>query len=211
MIRYSRIRFGSILVLVAVFLLIAGCIQQSGAGTFPTTPSTSPASLPATLNPDDVKNQVSSFIAPYTGEIDYVISLYRWYWATSLAAGYAREIDGQTLSTAIREGPDSKAFATILEQLRALKAQDSRIAFVYTVEQQNGTVRFLIDADYGLPEGSDFLSAYPDAADELKKPVTAPIAAGPYTDSWGTFISGYAPVDMGSDKTRVVLGVDFRL
>jgi hypothetical protein len=192
MIRDSRLKSGIILILVAAFLLFAGCIQQPGVGTPTTTPTSPPATSTAvaTATPDlqDTKTQVAS-----------------------LAAGYAREIDGDTLSTAIRDGPNSTAFATALGQLRAFKANDSRVVYVYTVEQENGTVRFLIDADYGLPDGSEFLSAYPDAPAELKNPVTAPIGVGPYTDSWGTFISGYAPVNTGSNATIVLVGVDFRI
>jgi hypothetical protein len=175
-----------ILILLVVFstMLIAGCTRQQPVKP---APNASPAAA-ATPNLQDLKNQ-----------------------AALLAAASAREIDGNTLATAIREGPNSTAFATVLGQLKAFKTNDSRIVYVYTVEQQNGTVRFLIDANYGLSDGSEFLSAYPDAPAELKNPVTAPIGVGPYTDSWGTFISGFAPINYSSNATIVLLGVDFRV
>lgn len=189
--RCERLGCGIILILFSVLLMSAGCTQQPGTGT----PAATPAITQATPSP-------SAAATPDLQEMKAQ--------AAALAAGYAREINGTLLATAVREGPNSTAFATVLGQLRALKARDSRLAYVYTVEQQDGTVRFLIDADYDLPDGSEFLSAYPDAPAELKSSVTAPIGVGPYTDFWGTFISGYAPVDTGSNATIVLVGVDFR-
>ena len=56
-----------------------------------------------------------------------------------------------------------------------------------------------------------YIPEYPDAPAELKGPVTAPIGVGPYTDQWGTFISGFAPVDTGSNVTVILIGVDTRV
>ena len=42
-------------------------------------------------------------------------------------------------------------------------------------------------------------------------PITAPIAVGPYTDEYGTFISGFAPVDIGSNTTVILVGVDYQV
>ena len=69
-------------------------------------------------------------------------------------------------------------------------------------------VWFVVDSHYGLPEASQYLEVYTDAAPELMTPVTAPIGAGPYTDRWGTFYSGYAPVQTGENAPVFLIGVD---
>jgi hypothetical protein len=74
-----------------------------------------------------------------------------------LAKKFADQVDGETLANATSEGPNSTAFRTVLDQSRSFKASDSRLVYVYVLDQQNGTVRFIVDANYGLPDGSGFL------------------------------------------------------
>ena len=183
----SVIKPGALLLVLVTILLFAGCTQPAGDATLTATPT---PTVPATPVPD-------------TGALKAEVAL--------LAATFADEMDGAALATVLAEGPDSTAFAPVVGQLVAFRATDPRIAYVYTLEQQNGTVRFIVDANYGLPEGSAYLQEYPDAPDELKVPVTAPVGAGPYTDSWGTFVSGFAPVQTGLDDTIVLIGVDIRV
>ena len=105
-------------------------------------------------------------------------------------------------------GPNSTAYATVLDQLGSFRAADSRLAYVYILQQQDGTVRFIMVSGYDLPNSEIFGAEYQDAPEELKSPVTEPIAIGPYTDPFGTFISGLAPLDMETDKTIYLVGVD---
>lgn len=178
---------GALLLVLIAIILFAGCTQPAGDATPTATPSPTVPVIPETD----------------TAALKADVAL--------LAAKFAEEIDGEALATVLDQGPDSTAFATVLAQLVAFKGTDSRIAYVYTLEQQNGTVRFIVDANYGLPDGSAYLQEYPDAPDELKVPVTAPVGAGPYTDSWGTFVSGFAPVQTSLDDTIVLIGVDIRV
>ena len=187
----TGVKAGVLLLLLAAILAAAGCTQPA-ATTISTPSPTATTVQPAATQPAVAANQTLK------AEL------------ASLAAGFAAGVDGKVLGAALAEGPNSTAFDTVLGQLKAFKATDPRIRYVYTLEQQNGTVRFIIDANYGLPDGSGYLEAYTDAAPELKQPVTAPVGVGPYTDKWGTFYSGYAPVDTGSNQSIVLLGVDFR-
>ena len=184
-------KFCIFLTLIISFLFVAGCTQQLETESKIVTPAVThpPSGQIASPTPDiqDLKREVAF-----------------------LAAGYASEVDVRNVSLAINEGKNSTAFTAVLDQLKGFKAKDNRQVYVYILQQHNGSVRFVIDANYGLPDGSDFLSDYPDSAEELKKPVTEPIGAGPYTDQWGTFISGYAPVNISSDDTIILLGVDIR-
>jgi len=125
-----------------------------------------------------------------------------------IAATFADEINDSTLVTAYHEGPNSTAYEEVLGQLKEFRSSDNRIKFVYTLAQQDGTVWFVVDSHYGLPEASQYLEVYTDAAPELVTPVTAPVGAGPYTDRWGTFYSGYAPVQTGENAPVFLIGVD---
>jgi hypothetical protein len=183
---------GALLLLVVAILLIAGCTQQEAVPAVTTTltpTQVAPATTAATVQANEtLKTEMAA-----------------------LAGKFAGEIDGKGLAAVLAEGPNSTAFENVLGQLKTFKASDSRIVYLYTLEQVNGTVRFIVDADYGQPEGSEYLEEYPDAPAELKGPVNAPIGVGPYTDQWGTFVSGFAPVDTGSNVTVIIIGVDTRV
>jgi len=190
-------KLGALLLLIAALLFFTGCTQPATApAKTPSPPATTaapttsqPTAIPiaqATVNGTLVKAQ----LAVQSGE-------------------YAQDINKTALAAALAEGPNSTAFATVLNQLKELKSKDSRIIYLYTLEQKNGSVWFIVDANYGLPDGSNYMDEYTDAAPELFSSVTKPIGVGPYTDQWGTFYSGYAPVDIGGNRT-VLIGVDFR-
>jgi hypothetical protein len=185
------------LLILGAILFSTGCVQSPSGGPVTTTvPPTTPVST----------TEVPTLAANATPALGDLKTQ-----ATSLATIFAGEINGTLLATAYTGGPDSTAYGQVVDQLKSFKSSDSRIAYVYTLELQNGTARFVADANYGLPEGSDYLSPYPDAPVELKEPVNTPIGAGPYTDSWGTFVSGYAPVNTGINGTIIVIGVDIRV
>jgi hypothetical protein len=185
----SGMKAGALLILLAIVLLSAGCTQPSGVTTLPSSPTTIPAPTQA---------------AP-------PVNLTQKTELAGLAASFAREFDERTFTAAIKEGPNSTEFSTVIGQLKAFQATDSRIAYVYTLAQQNGTVRFIIVSDYGSPNSAKFMMVYPDAPDELKIPVAAPMGVGPYTDPWGTFISGYAPLNMSTNETTYLMAVDMRV
>lgn len=188
---YSGLKLGAMLLMLAAILFFAGCTQPSAVTTTTPAPTaTTAAATVATTAPAANETQKTELAA--------------------LAAEFAQKIDGQALAAVLREGPNSTAFNTVLGQLKAFKETDPRIMYVYTLEQQNGTVRFIVDANYGLPDASQYREVYDDAPLELKSPVTSPIGAGPYTDKWGTFYSGYAPVESGSNVSTLLLGVDIR-
>jgi hypothetical protein len=198
MITSKRSASGVLLVLLAALILSAGCTQPSGSGTINATPIPTPLATPPVM-----VNATPNVTPGTTANVQALKAE-----LTVLARKFAGEMNGTVLATAAREGPNSTAFMTVLNQLRAFKATDSRLVYIYTLEQQNGTVRFIVDADYGLPGGSGYLEDYPDAPAEITQPVSAPLAAGPYTDSYGTFISGYAPVDTGTNRTTFIVGID---
>lgn len=192
MISHSGLKVGALLLVLTAILIFAGCTQ--------TATTTTPTPQPTATTP------VSSTLVPTVAVDSQTLKTE----LALIAEAFAGGVDGQMLAAALEEGPDSVAFATVLEDLKSFKDADPRIRYVYTLEQRNGTVRFIVDANYGLPDGSGYLDEYPDAPGELKTPVTSPIGVGPYTDKWGTFYSGYAPVETGMNESILLLGVDIR-
>jgi hypothetical protein len=188
---HQGVILGSVLLLLAAILLSSGCTEHPPSVTV--TPSPAATTLkPGGATPNLTVNE--------TLKKDLA----------TLAGRFAAGIDVKALEAVVREGQNSTSFTPVLDQLKAFKATDPLIIYVYVLEQVNGTTRFIIDANHGLPDGSEYLDEYKDAPAELKTPVTAPIGVGPYTDTWGTFLSGYAPVRTSSNKTVIVVGVDVR-
>ncbi len=203
---------GATFALLTAALLSAGCSQSVGTETGISTPTPTatftpiPSTTMATVITTGATSSPTVSATPIRNVIRNVTA--QKAELAELAETFARQINVTTLDLAASEGQNSTAFSTILTQLRAFKSSDPELVYVYTLDQQNGTVRFVVDADYGMPGGSGFMEPYPDAPAELTKPVTSPIGAGPYTDSYGTFISGYAPVGAPINGTSFILGVD---
>jgi len=189
---HAGLKVGALLLALTAILIFAGCTQPATTIT-PTPQPTATTPVSSTEVPT---------IAMDTQTLKTELALY--------AGVFAESVDGNALATALTEGPNSTAFATVLDDLKAFKEADSRIKYVYTLEQRDGKVFFIVDADYGLPDGSNYMDEYTDAPTELSAPVTAPVGVGPYTDQWGTFYSGYAPVNTDPAGPKILIGVDIR-
>ena len=140
-----------VLVLVTAFLLAAGCTQPSGVATSTATPTLTTVTTLVTKN---VTPNVTLNVTDLKAEM------------AVLAGTFAGEINKTALVTVATEGRNGTAFTTVLDQLRAFRARDSRIVYVYTLAQQNGTLRFIADANYGQQGATTFLQEYTDAPAE---------------------------------------------
>ena len=95
------------------------------------------------------------------------------------------------------------------------------IKFVYTCIQKDGAIYFILDdtpegdADHdGVDDKAHIMEPYKDASDALKAVFVerrAKVNEAPYTDKWGTFLSGYAPVFDAQHNVAAVVGVDIAL
>jgi hypothetical protein len=186
--------FGLPLLVLVIILLAAGCTQPSGVPTSTTTPTTTiTTQVTATVTTPPVDNQ--------TLKTEMVV----------LAETLAKSINKQNLSAALKEGENSTAFAAVLGQLQAFKADNPQVFYDYILEQSNGTVVFIMTNYQGEPGAPLFMQEYLNPPDVLKTPVTGPIGIGPYTDEYGTFVSGFVPVDIGSNTTVILVGVDYQV
>jgi adenylate cyclase len=131
----------------------------------------------------------------------------------------ASQVDGDLLN-AIKSTEDTagKEFMEVYENLNSLRGENADlIVYLYTMRiDESGDARFIVDADYLKDDGSGEIDVaanefYEDApVDEIKLGMTKALASNePYTDEWGTFMSGYAPIKDSAGNVAGVLGLDF--
>ena len=194
--RTAGLTFGVSLLMLVLILFVTGCTQPSSTPVSTASPTATAApkvtpeatTVPAAVTPKAVNETLKADMVTLVGTM-------------------AKKIDKGNLSRVLKEGENSTAFTSVLSQIREFKATDSRIVYVYALEQKNGTATFLVESDYGNEDAAGWGQEYTDAPAEMKKSTTVPFIVGPYTDHWGTFISAAAPVDLGSN-TSVILVID---
>lgn len=131
-----------------------------------------------------------------------------------IAALAAMQIDGDLHSTLREPGQQfTPPYNAIREALQAVVASDDRIRYVYTLRPtDDGRVAFVVDADPDLESMGDLGEAYDDASPFLLEHVVGldrpTVDDKFYTDKWGTFLSGYAPVRTSAGKVDAIVGVD---
>jgi methyl-accepting chemotaxis protein len=107
----------------------------------------------------------------------------------------------------------SEAFKQVSEKiLQIMRAEGSQVAYIYTMRQNpDGSIFFVVDVDLNDP-ASPIGGPYEEPSEFLKKnfaSIRAPvIEQNFYTDEWGTFLSGYAPIFRSDGTVDGVLGVD---
>lgn len=104
-----------------------------------------------------------------------------------------------------------------LPYMKLLKANPN-IAFIYTVVERDGKIFFILDSKIVKPgekdDTSNVMEEYTDATDMMKEAVktqTPMVEEESYTDEWGTFLSGYAPIHNSRGEFIGVVGADIRL
>jgi hypothetical protein len=100
---------------------------------------------------------------------------------------------------------------------KALQA-DSSIKFLYTVILKDDQVYFILDATPegdadgdGVNDKAHIMDAYPEASIDVitaLKEGRVVVSEEPYTDRWGSFISGFIPFYTSSGEMAGVLGID---
>lgn len=126
------------------------------------------------------------------------------------------QVEGDLLNQINTEDDtENEAFMQVYERLDELRGDNGDlITYLYIMRlDDEGNVRFIVDVDY-LEDGEIDIYAndiYEDAPVEdiqegLKGLYVSP---EPYTDEWGTFMTGYAPIYDSDGNVAGVLGVDF--
>ena len=139
----KRFTFGVLLLVLVLILLMAGCTQPSGTPVSTTTPTstiTHQITTLATTTPTDNQTLNAEMVA--------------------LAETLATTIDRQNLSAALKEGENSTAFAAVVGQLQAFKANNPQVIYDYILEQRNGTVVFVMTNYQGEQGAPVFMQVY---------------------------------------------------
>ncbi len=137
----------------------------------------------------------------------------------SLAKSAAQLLDGDAHQQITK--PEDKG-SELYERTRApfyklLRGNDN-IAFIYTAIKLDDKIYFILDASIPKEGEAEDTSAvmeeYPDATDVMKIALETQQPAvenEPYTDDWGTFLSGYAPIYNSKQEFLGIVGADIRL
>lgn len=101
---------------------------------------------------------------------------------------------------------NSSEYKDLLTSMLLYKAnKDIKNLYIF-IKQDDKTALFLIDAS---PEPAEFLEKY-DMDNDMLNTFNGNISVSdePFTDKWGTFISGYAPVKNSSGQVICIVGFD---
>lgn len=126
------------------------------------------------------------------------------------------QIDGDLLQEINgEEDTENEAFMEVYRKLDQLRGDNTEIiTYLYIMRvDEEGNARFIVDVDYHEDGIIDVYAGqlYEDAPlEDIQKGSLAPYASEePYTDEWGTFMTGYAPIYDSNGTVAGILGVDF--
>lgn len=128
-----------------------------------------------------------------------------------------RQINGDLLNQIhSAEDTENEAFMALVDQMWELRGDNNGDLIIYAYIFQiyeDDTLVFAVDSDYMSDDGEIDVYAhdvYEDAdLDLVKEGLKGPVStAEPYTDEWGTFMTGYAPIYDSDGNAIAILGVD---
>jgi len=117
----------------------------------------------------------------------------------------AQEIEAMSQ---LKEGQDNTPeFIAFKDNLQKIRYLSPNIINFYVMNVEDKKVTFLVD---DLEEDAASIGQlYEEPEDRLFEAVNKPqVSDDIYTDEWGTFLSGYAPLKGSDGKTLAILGAD---
>lgn len=128
----------------------------------------------------------------------------------------------QSLVIATQEGsPAYEQACDRLQQTKLAVEGPEHFEFVYTCILRDGRIVFVLDPTLagdanhdGVDDKSHLMQEYPDASPELRRTLESgkvTVASVPRHDSWGTFLSAFAPVRSAAGELVGAVGVDMEL
>jgi len=129
---------------------------------------------------------------------------------SSVAGILATQVDAEKILS-LREGDDgSEVYVEVVTQLQTLRSRDEKLLNAYIMKLDGETLSFIADDLYPEADAAKVGELY--ESDDMAVIVAAQEASTAsedfYTDKWGTFLSGYAPIRNAAGETGAILGVD---
>ena len=112
-----------------------------------------------------------------------------------------------------REQEQSEAYRAIKKSMQRLRDSSTDIKYIYTMRYDgSGTIRFVVDAEENPQDIAHLGEIYDDASDYLRSHIAGMrqtlVEKNFYTDEWGTWLTGYAPVYNSAGGIECILGID---
>lgn len=130
---------------------------------------------------------------------------------TNLVGVAALQVDGdlhaQITSPEDQNGP---AYQQLTSLLRRIQAKDQDIYYIYSMRPTpGGQISFVLDADEEPSMvGEIYSDPGPVLAARFSDMSAAAVEDDLYTDEWGVWLSGYAPIVRADGSVDAILGID---
>ena len=150
-----------------------------------------------------VTNYISRYGENQEGEVLQML-------ATTAAASFDTDIVRKLQGNPSDVG--TKTFSRVRRQLQKIHRANPGTRFVYLTGEKKGQIIFLADAE--PPESKDYSppgQVYRDAPPAFRRAFShgKPCTEGPFTDQWGIWVTGVAPLlDLRTGQVVAVLGID---
>lgn len=125
-----------------------------------------------------------------------------------ITGAMSTQLSGDALM-ALRPGDENTStYTSLVDQMRSMRSNTPDIVNMYVMKLVNGTVYFIAD---DAEEGAAAIAqeySQPEMA-QIQEAMTVPSASPTfYSDEFGSYMSGYAPVRDANGTTVAILGVD---
>lgn len=127
-------------------------------------------------------------------------------------------LDIDTGLHAVLTEPDqenNETYMVLKKKLQQIRDATSDIYFIYTMRYDEDTgISFVVDAEEDEEEIAHLGDIYTEASDFLREQIPdmdePMVEEDFYTDNWGTWLTGYAPIYDGQGKREAILGIDIK-
>ena len=112
----------------------------------------------------------------------------------------------------LKQGDEtSPQFLSLKTKMQQMRSLSPNIINIYTMRLDNNQISFLID-DLPLEEEPANISQFYDEPEDILFNAVdgIQVSKNTYTDEWGTFLSGYAPLKDSNGKVLVLIGADMQ-
>ncbi|MFA6364272.1 HAMP domain-containing protein [Methanoregula sp.] len=132
---------------------------------------------------------------------------------TQVAGVMATQIDGDSIVLLNKGDETTPAFLAQRDKLVNMRSTSSDITNAYIMKKSGNDIVFVVDDEWGTESDAAHIGEVynSDFSSTIQDGFSAPTATpGIYTDAWGTFLSGVAPIKDSKGNVVAVLGVDMK-